>query len=606
VAGASAAQAGVHHEESGATAAAGQDFALAAASFSTARQRLAGAGVSMAGVIPVVAVNLRAARVVARIGHELSQSGQELVTGTDVRSLSLQHGTVPLDTLARLAPRLQTLSVKLTRASDEVHRLPRTLLLPQIRRAVDRLDSRLALTARQTQQSADAAAMVPEMLGANATRRYLLAIQNNAEARATGGFIGNFGELIAQSGHISQGRFGRIALLNVPEGTDRRVPAPAAYLARYARFSPFDLWQNVNLSPDFPTVGSVAAGLYSRSGGEPVDGVIGVDPIALSGMLRLTGPIQVARWPAPITADNVVQITLQSAYDSLPNDERVVFLGDVARAAFDALTSRDLGGPVHLAEVLGPVVAQHHLQLYLTHPLEEAFASRLGASGAFVPASGDQLLVTTQNASANKVDYYLKRAVTYQVVVEPVSANLQAGTSARVHGELSVELTNAAPDNGHSADALGPYDPRFQAGENRTFLSVYTPLAVSTSSLDGEALALESGTEFGRNVYSTFVNIPAGGRRTVTMAVAGLVRVDAGGWYTLELPRQPALGTDRVTMTLDAPSGWEIQSDSRGAAWGRHFEITLNVSGPRSLRLRIRRTGALAFLDPVSGAHSSP
>jgi hypothetical protein len=552
-----------------------------------------------------VAVNLHAARVLARIGQELSRSGQELVTGTDVRSLSLQHGTVPLDALARLAPRLQTLTVQLTSASEEVHRLARTLLLPQIRRAVALLDDKLTLTARRTQQSADAATMVPAMLGSDGPRRYLLAIQNNAEARATGGFIGDFGELIAQSGHISQGRFGRIALLNVPEGTDRHVPAPADYLVRYARFSPFDLWQNVNMSPDFPTVGAVAAGLYSRSAGAPVDGVIGVDPIALSGMLRLTGPIQVAPWPSPITADNVVQVTLQSAYDSLPNDERVAFLGDVARAAFDALTSRDLGGPVHLAQELGPVVAQHHLQLYLTHPLEEAFVSRLGASGAFAPASGDQLLVTTQNASANKVDYYLSRAVKYQVVVEPVSANLEGGATARVHGKLSVELTNGAPDHGHSADALGPYDPRFQAGENRTFLSVYTALAVSTSSLDSESLAVESGTELGRNVYSTFVSIPAGSTRTVTMAVAGSVNIDPGGWYTLELPRQPALGNDRLTMTIDVPSGWEIQSDSTGAAWGRRAEIALDVSGPQSLRLRMRRTGAMAFLDPVSSGHSS-
>jgi UDP-GlcNAc:undecaprenyl-phosphate GlcNAc-1-phosphate transferase len=595
--GGTAAQAGIQHEESGQSAAARQDFALAAASFSSARRRLSAPGVSAGRVIPVLAVNLRAASDLATIGLQLSRSGQELVSGADVNIFLLQHGTVPVDSMARLAPRLRELGRQLASASDEVQRIPRTLLLPPIRRAVDQLDAKLAVTARQTQQSADAAAILPHMLGSTGSRRYLLAIQNNAEARATGGFIGNFGELLAQSGQVSQGRFGGIAVLNAPEGTPRSVPAPADYLARYARFSPFDLWQNVNLSPDFPTVASVAVGLYARSGGLPVDGVIAVDPLALSDILQLTGPIQVASWPTPITAANVVQITLQGAYDALPDNQRVAFLGDVARAAFDAVTSRDLGGLAHLAHVLGPDISQHHLQLYLTHPAEEAFVTRLGASGAFTPATGDQFLVTTQNASGNKVDYYLQRTVRYQITLDPG----RDMTTAGVRGNLTIGLANGAPDHGHSPDALGPYDPRFQAGENRTFLSIYTPLAVSTSSLDGAPVALESGIELSQHVYSTFVNIPAGSTRTISVAVAGSVQIERGGWYTLRLPRQAAMGTDRVTVAVNVPSGWQIQSGP-SAPWGRNSDVVLDVNGPRSARFRLRRTGALALLDPAAAA----
>jgi UDP-N-acetylmuramyl pentapeptide phosphotransferase/UDP-N-acetylglucosamine-1-phosphate transferase len=603
--GASAAEAGVQHEQAGDTVAATQDFALAATSFSTARRRLAMAGVGAGRVVPVVAVNLRAATLLAKIGLNLSRSGDELVTATDVRTLRLRQGTVPVDTVDRLAPRLLALSGLLTRSNLDIHRLPRSLLLPQIRRAVDQLDAKLVVTAHQIQQSADAAAMVPAMLGANGPRRYLLAIQNNAEARATGGFIGNFGELIAQSGHISQGRFGRISVLNAPEGTDRSVPAPADYVSRYGRFAPFNLWQNMNMSPDFPTVGSVAAGLYARSGGGSVDGVIGVDPVALSDILRLTGPIQVALWPSPITADNVVEVTLQAAYDALPVDQRVAFLGDIARAAFDAMTSRDLGGPIRLAQALGPAVAQHHLQLYMTKPVEEAFASRLGASGAFGPAFGDQFLVTTQNASANKVDYYLRRSLNYQVTVDPASDSPQGVSAARVHGTLTVDLVNTAPDHGHSAEALGPYNPSLQPGENRTFLSLYTPLAVSRGWLDGRPLALEAATELGQHVYSSFVDIPPGATRAVSVALDGTIHLNAGAWYALELPRQPALGTDRVTVALDVPSGWQVQTNTAGSGWGRHADITLEAKGPERLRLRIRRTGAVALLDPVSSALAS-
>ncbi len=602
--GASAVQAGIQHDESGETVTASQDFTRAGAAFSQARHRLARPGVAAGRVMPVLAVNLRAATVLAQVGVELSRAGQSLATVTDVQALRVQHGAVPVATLSQLAPRLATLSAQVTEASDDVHRLPRTLLLPPIRRAVDELDAKLATAARQVRESADAAAVVPAMVGSDGQRRYLLLFQNNAEARATGGLIDNYGELVAQSGQISPGHFGRIESLNAPAGTDRSVPAPADYLARYAQFSPFDDWQNINLSPDFPTVGSIAAELYPRSGGSPVAGVISVDPIALSDLLQLTGPVQVAPWPTAITAANVVQVTLQAAYDVLPNDQRITFLGDVAQAVFAAATSRDLGNPLRIAQALGPAVLDHHLQIYMTDPAEEAFVGRLGASGAVFGAGSDGFMITTQNASANKVDYYLQRRISYQLDLTPESVGGQSDTVAQVKGTLTVQLTNGAPDQGHSANALGPYGPEFQAGENRTFLSVYTPLGVTSSALDGMPLALESGAELGQHVYSAFVDIPAGGTQTITLSVVGLIHLEAGGWYTVDIPRQPALGADQVTIALTVPSGWEVKAGPAGAGWSPHADIAVTQDGPLRARLQVRQAGGLGLLDPVAVAPS--
>jgi len=602
--GASAITAGIQHEESGDTVDARLDFARADAAFLSAQRALAGPVVLVGRIVPVLAVNLRAATVVADVGVDLSRDGQALATGTDVEALRIQHGTVPVATLAQLAPRLEALSVEVTKSSDAVHRLPRTLLLPEVRHAVAALDAKLDVVARQSSESAAAAALVPAIAGSEGQRRYLLLFQNNAEARATGGLIGNYGELLAQKGQISPGHFGRLEELNAPAGTERSVPAPPDYLVRYAQFSPFDLWQNINMSPDFPTVGALAAQLYSRSSGSPVDGVIGIDPIALSDLLRLTGPIQVPEWPTPITADNVVQVTLQAAYDVLPNDQRITFLGDVAQAVFTAATSRDLGNPLLIAQTLAPAVADRHLQIYLTNPAEEDYVGRLGAAGAILPADGDQFLLTTQNASANKVDYYLQRTVRYQVTLDPQSVAAQSDTVARIAGTLSVALTNGAPASGHSSDALGPYGPGFQAGENLTFLSLYTSLDVSSSSMDGMPLPMQAGAELGLHVDSAFVDIPAGATRTISLAVTGLIHLDPGGWYTLDIPRQPALGADHVTVSVTVPSGWQVQSRPASSAWSQDASFNFNASGPVEAHLQVRPVGGFGLLQPVAVAPS--
>ncbi len=91
--------------------------------------------------------------------------------------------------------------------------------------AIDQLQLKL----RDAQTDADrveiAAQAVPDVFGGHGTRRYFLAVQNSAELRATGGFIGNWGILVAKNGHVRLEKFDRISTLN--DGGDPRTPRSA-------------------------------------------------------------------------------------------------------------------------------------------------------------------------------------------------------------------------------------------------------------------------------------------------------------------------------------------------------------------------------------------
>ena len=73
----------------------------------------------------------------------------------------------------------------------------------------------------------------------------------------------------------------------------KRITGPADSVARYGQFDPAHYWQNVTMSPDFPSVGRVIAQLFPESGGVPIDGVLRLDPAALQGLLQLAGPVTV-------------------------------------------------------------------------------------------------------------------------------------------------------------------------------------------------------------------------------------------------------------------------------------------------------------------------
>jgi hypothetical protein len=286
----------------------------------------------------------------------------------------------------------------------------------------------------------------------------------------------------------------------------------------------------------------------------PVDGVVAVDPTGLRALLRLTGPVVVEGWPVPIDASNVVDVTLREAYDAFSQEQREDFLGDVAEVVWDRATEVELGNPARLARVLGGAGRDGHLMLWFADPEEQELAVELGIGGAIPAPRADSLLVTNQNASANKVDYYLTRRINYAVELKP---DPSAG-SADLKGRLKLRLDNDAPA-GISSYALGPWDERFQPGENRSFVSVYTPLAsTAAATLDGLPVAIDPATEIGRNVFSAFLSLPADSSRTFAMEFEGAVALQPAGWYTLDLVRQPTLYPDKVSVNVEVPPGWRI------------------------------------------------
>ncbi|MCA1711644.1 MAG: DUF4012 domain-containing protein [Actinobacteria bacterium] len=199
----------------------------------------------------------------------------------------LAGGVVDVGRVAALEPKV----ADALRASESVQRevqatgtrwLPRRVAdqQRQLERRVDELVSGLrAVTA--------AVRVAPGMLGAQGARRYFVAVQNNAEARGTGGIIGAYAILRADHGRIIRERV----------GTDRDLveqPAPLVdlgpeYAEQYDRQSGRTVWTAAVITPNWPSAAQVVASLWSGQGGGRIDGVIGVDPLAMAQILGATG-----------------------------------------------------------------------------------------------------------------------------------------------------------------------------------------------------------------------------------------------------------------------------------------------------------------------------
>ena len=564
-------RAGLDAERKGDSEIAAHEFAVAAAELDATRKALRMPWAWPAHALPVLGPNARAVDEIVDSGATLASVAVAAVETADIDELVVERGVLDLGAIHRVEIALNDLDTSLR----GVNRALRSRESPWLVGPVgDRLNEALRIVddaLPDVANALEAVRVAPYLLGEDAPRHYLVNFATPVEARGRTGFAGNFAELEANAGEIRMTRFGRIADLQ-RDGTplvERKISGPPEYLMRYGRFEPAMTWQNVTMSPDFPSVAAVMAELYPQSGGRQIDGVLSVDPTALAALLELTGDVAVGGLAEPITAANALDYLQERQYVDLPNAERIDLLEAVARVTFERLTNIDLPNPRRMSEILSGSIDGGHLRFVVFDARVRGLLHRVGLDGAMPAVEGDSIAVVTNNAGGNKIDLFMRRTTTYSVHWQPETGAVSA--------ELTMEFMNTAPTTGLPAVIIGnairptadqPLPP--PAGTNRLWLSVYSAWNPTSVLIDGRPTKLEAGRELGRFVVSGFVDIPAGATRIVTMSVAG--SVPPGGPYVLDIAGQPQPTAEELHVTVEALGARPVitngtNSDGTTARW---------------------------------------
>jgi hypothetical protein len=513
-----------------------------------------------ARALPILGRNIAAVDDIADSVGGLADESSRVVNASNVSRFRPVNGSINTKALIELRADVVKVRVPLADARSVQTRIVDD---PWI---VSPLSSRLATFAPQlTKLDGDltslnsALTFLPPILGDGAERRYLLVVVSPAEARGSGGVMGNFGELTAVNGKLSLTRFGRSAELstNGLPLQQRFLDAPADYIARYAAFGANTLWSNMTMGPDFRAVGTAMANHYPQSGGSKVDGVISVDPIALQSLLRILGPIDVAGWPEPLTGDNTAEVLLFKAYVDKggASPERLELLSQVATGVWGKISNSELPGPEKLGAELGPVARARHLQVWMRNEAEQNYMASLNVTGAVPDVGADSFGVVVNNASANKIEWFLHREVKYEPTVD--------FSTGEVSATATVTLRNDAPTTGLPAYIIGNSvsDISVPPGDSRLYVSMYTPLELGETTIDGKPMDHDAQQELGRNVYSSWIVVPSGKSVTLKYVIKGTVPFP-GGKYRLDLWNQPLVRPDNVSVAARAADGSTLRLES--------------------------------------------
>lgn len=540
-------------------------FGAARVVFARAERRLSGPAMIPLHGLPMVGSNLRAMAVMAAAGEAMAGAGEHVADAIaglpgGVGALAPRNGTVPIDALHELARPLGHAHGLVSEAERLAGTLPEGGLLGPVADARAELLPVVNGAATAVATASTLVEVMPAFLGAQEPKRYFLGAANPAELRGTGGLIGAYSILTVDRGRLDLGGFASIHDLE-GRSVDEIAAPHADYAARYDRYGGAGFWQNINMTPDFPSAAAAIETLYADVTGEAVDGTIVVAPQMFAGLLALTGSTEVPG-VGTVDAEGVVPLVANEAYGRLTDPEqRKQLLGAVAASALDRfLRGEATGSPLEVMEVLAEAAAGRHLLLHsVDERVQDAFED-VELGGALGGGEGDYLAAVVNNAAANKTDYYADRTVEYTI-------DLEAGGGGRALA--AVELVNEAPTEGLPDYVIGPYVRGASAGDNRSLLSIYCAPGCEREAFRrsrGEG-PLREETELGHPVFTTMVPLPSGAAERVELEWSlrdVWVAVGDGGRYRLTVQGQPTVRPTTFALDVRVPDGMVVTAASDG------------------------------------------
>jgi hypothetical protein len=467
-------------------------------------------GWRLASHVPLIGHSLRATSGLTAATDQLARSTLaplvDAALELDPAQVRRPDGSIDLTRISAAAPKLAAAQTGLLDARADLAKVSERGVLPSIAEARTELVGGLGSLSGSLDAATRASRVVPGLLGGSGVRRYLVLFQNPAEARGTGGLPGSYAILRADHGKLTREQTGSDTEL-------RDATAPVADLgpefrARWGRAGGDFSWKAANLTPHFPWAAQVWAQLWQRQSGQVIDGVLSVDPVALGYLSKVTGPVRLSDGEV-LSSDELADWAMSGEYFKYPDDNKMrkKVLVELARAGFDRVNA-GAGKSAELLRALGQSAGERRLLFWSAHPEEESAIIGTPLAGAPLDVAGPYAGLVLNNAGGNKLDYYVDRRLSYDVV---------SCRGDRRTVRVTVRLKNGAPRSGLPGIVAVRSDHRpAPVGQSRTYVELYgTPGAhLIATRTDGGAAPLVTGTERGHPVWQIDLEIPPGAFRT--------------------------------------------------------------------------------------------
>lgn len=407
--------------------------------------------------------------------------------------------------------------------------------------------------------------ILPDILGFEKEKTYLVLLQNETTARPGGGAIESFGVLKIKNAKVSDFTVYDSSWLD--ERLETTIDPPFM-LRRYMSIDALNL-ENAGVDPDFVNNAIAASNIYFLATKEKVDGVIALDVSFLKNIISGLGFVTVSG--QKITQENILGAV--SFQNSL---EKKSFLGEIVKSLVEEFEKKDTPY-FELSKQLGKSINQKHLLFASpTSSYQNIFTANGWSSSIWDNRSkennkvNDFVGLSEANLGEEGVNYYVSRSVSKKITV---------GDKGKITSTLTIGFKNNKKDESGKAATY------------KNYLQLILPEATKIESLeiDGKKVKIEKATvdplvyespgfkpptgleveernQMDKSIFGFLIMVPAGSIKTVTVSYAlpySTVPSQRSFNYSLKIYKQPGVASYPFDLTFTLPQNYHvIGSDS--------------------------------------------
>jgi hypothetical protein len=472
---------------------------------------------------------LRAGQKISGAGQLFSQSARNLQNWPDLflqtnRNLALGQispaGAAPLsltDSLKADLANVDTANQQLSSALQDLDNVNSSILPSPYREALPEIrESLRSLTALLSDISANFPAVL-ELLGDRYPHRYLVLLQNDTEARPTGGFIGSLLIVDVNDGVIENAEFHDVYQYDGQLNEEIDAPEDIAQITRQWRL------RDSNYSPDFALSAEKAAWFLQKSKGPSVDTVIAINQSAIGDLLAETGPIRVEGLQGQLDANNfqfMLGYLIESKHYGASNPKAI--LEKTIQAFKEKIVSAS--DPHALLKTLAQAARDQKILFYSRDAKVQSLFEKLHLTPhqTVLEPDEDYLQVLATSIGGNKSDLYITQNLTHTTFIDPSGALTDELTITRKHNWTGAELyrwEKILKDFGfgempeHLRDILGK-------GTNKASLKVYVPLGAeleNTLGIETAEVLTRHDAELQKTYFLLQLSVAPGEDKSVTL-----------------------------------------------------------------------------------------
>lgn len=386
---------------------------------------------------------------------------------------------------------------------------------------------------------------IPNLLGKDKEKTYLILFQDDKEQRATGGFLTAYAIFKVRNGKLTPQNSENIYDLDASIPNSTRPPVPDKITQYHLKVNQFYI-RDSNLSPDFVESMKLFDQLYQKSSTRvKYDGIIAIDTKILVDMLTVFGDIDAggvhfsAKKDARCNCPQVIY-TLFDQIDRPVNyvkENRKGLLGELMfellKKALGFSPSKYWGA---LAQTMFQNLQEKHIVMDISDPNIQGAIEKLNFGGRVKETPSDYLMVVNVNFAGAKSNLY---------VTTQVNSTTKFNGSS-VQREVTIEYRNPYPASDCNLERGG----LCLNATLRDWLRIYVPKGSTLVNFKGSARPVLTYDELGKTVYEGFLTVDSLGTAKVTVTYTLPASITSSN-YDLMIQKQSGEQMQKLQAIID-------------------------------------------------------